>query len=822
MISDRQLASWLRWLVYASALIPLVIFAQYLSPFHFGKVIVFRAIVEVMLVLYVLLAWRDRSYLPKAHPITWAFLAFTLAFTLTTITSVSPLPSFWGTLERMGGLFTFWHYFAFYIIAVSVLRSKEDWRTLLDLMVAVGLVSAIYGFLQKTDWSSFILGAGNRTRPFGTIGNAALFAGYQIVIAFLAVTLLFTKRLGPNAPMEPGLAEKGGKILAWGLGAAFLLALLSLEQGLWVVPVGLVSYGAYLLAAAMGKARWFYGIAAALMFVAIITTAVRGSLLGIGVGAIIFALLWSTFSRSKRSKTVLLGLLAGAVLFFFLAILLRSTSLVKDSGYLSRITDFSSSTYTVQTRFWAWSAGLNGWSENPRYMLAGWGPENFNIPFSKYFNPKFFTGPGAETFFDRAHNTFIEFLVTMGLVGLLTYLALLGALLWTLVRFTRHDDDRRVLGIGLTAMTVAYAIHNSFIFDTSANFLVFFTVLAFVVHVAQRGLDGEVPAARLPAGKPKHSRLEGRHLGAGAVMSVAAAALIIVTGVQPTMANYAATRGIVAGWRGDFMGAVNSFREAIEYDTPGRYEFRHRFAQYLLEISAVEDADEKVPQLKDVVARAITDVERNIAQSPHDYLPLLYLSRLHLVLGKGDPASPHNNTALDYSMRALEISPTFVRTYYEVAQAYLNKQDFAKAYEWFGKAAELNPDVPITRWYMALVLIQQGQLANDNALIRRGLEEAAVALQMGYPMTESDVQKLVAAYVRLGDFESVANIYLRLLSSFPDRSLYWEQLVAVYLRMGNSDLAIKAIRQALAQPGVAADQAFQKKAQNTLKELGVK
>ena len=97
-MTEPTLAKWLRWLVYASTLIPLVIFAQYISPFHFGKVVILRSIVQAMVALWLLLIWRHPEYRPKAHPITWAFLAFTLAFTLTSITSVAWLQSWWGTL----------------------------------------------------------------------------------------------------------------------------------------------------------------------------------------------------------------------------------------------------------------------------------------------------------------------------------------------------------------------------------------------------------------------------------------------------------------------------------------------------------------------------------------------------------------------------------------------------------------------------------------------------------------------------------------------------------------------------------------------------
>lgn len=795
-------------MVYAAAFVPLVIFAQYISPFHFGKVIVLRTIVEAMVVLYALLVWREPSYRPKGSPITWAFLAFTLAFTLTSITSVSPLQSVWGTLERMGGLFTFWHYFAFYIIAVSVMRTRQHWRTLLDMMIAVGVVSAMYGILQKTGWS-FILGSGERARPFGTIGNAALFAGYQILVAFMGVTLSLMPKFGPKAGAGPRATERGWKWIGTGLVSTLLVSLIFNTQGLWVIPVGATMYGVFLLFSGAGKGLWFYAGSTAIMFIAIIMTAVRGSLLGLAVAAVVFFALWSVINRSRRGKMFLLWVLSGVVLFVFFAVTFRDTSFVQSSGYLKRITDFSSSTFTVQTRFWAWTAGLEGWSESPRYMLVGWGPEDFNIPFSEHFNPKFFTGPGAETLFDRAHNMFVEVLVTMGAVGELAYLSIFAVLVWTLWKFTRFDDERRTLGIGLIAMTSAYVVHNCFIFDTSANFLTFFMLLAFVTHVVRSGLEDA------PAQKQEKARVRpwtGIQTAAASVLVVLAVIVIYQYNVKPAQANYATTRAIVAGWGGDFGTAVAKFRESIAYGTAGRYEFRNRFAQYLLEVSSSADTS-KVAGFNDLLLEAIGDVKQNVAESPRDYLPLLYMSRMYLVLGKGDTKSPYNDMALQLDQQALAISPTFVRTYYEIAQAYLNKLDYANAYLWFDKARQLNPDVAITYWYMGIVDVQRGQNA-------RGLQEIRMAIEKGYQLSESDAVKLANTYIQSGDVKSAVMLYEQLVRQFPTKIDYWSQLIAGYIQLKDRDNAVSALRRALAQPGVGDDPTFKAKALAALQQLG--
>lgn len=811
-MQEPQLAKWLRGLIYASAFIPLVIFAQFISPFHFGKVMVFRSIVQIMLGGYLLLIWRDRSYIPKSNPITWAFLAFTIVFTLTSITSVAWLQSFWGTLERMGGLFTFWHYFAFYLIAVSVMRTRRDWQILLDLVISVGVVSALYGYLQRFDITT-IIGSGARQRIFGTIGNPALFAGYQILVAYLALTLVFIKR----TMIVP---SKSAITVGIGLGAAVLVGLLSniipWLGGLWVVPLGYAIYGVLLwIAGSERGARWFYICASGLTFLAVMMTAVRGSLLAIAVASLVFALLWSTLYRSRKAKNALLGGIAALAVFVVLAMALRSTSFVQNSPYLKRVTDFSAQTTTVQTRFWAWSAGFKGWGENVKTVTVGWGPENFNIPFSKYFNPKFFTGPGAETFFDRAHNMFVEVLVTMGALGLLAYLSMFAMLFWMLIRMMRFSDERRIIGIGFTAMTVAYLIHNAFIFDTSANFITFFLLIAFVAHIAMRGLNDSNLEPRIS--NLRSISWTGGQKMIATILAFGAVITVYATNIRPAVANFATTRAIVAGWQGDWATAVAKFRQSIAYDTPGRYEFRHRFAQYLLGVSTSEDVS-RVSDFQPVAIGIIADIDKNIAENPMDYLPYLYQSRLYIMLGKNDAKSAYNDKALEKSMKALEISPTFVRTYYEVAQAYINKGDLSTALQWFVKAKDLNPNVGTTYWYMGIVRYQIAAKTEDMKGIKEAVGYLTTAVERGYGLSESDGQKLVSAYAQIGDIAHAIPVLEQMTKDYPTKSQYWGSLATAYAQTGRKEEAISAARKVLELS--AGDPATKAEAEQFIRSLG--
>ncbi len=718
------MAKVLRWCVYTIPFISLVIFSDYISPFHFGKVIIFRSMIEIMAVLYLMLVFQDRAYLPRTNRIFWTLLAFAGAFSISTIFSVLPYASFWGSLERMGGLWTFWHYFVFFVITTCVIRTREQWYRLLDISIFVSILSSFYGFGQRTD-IAFFVGSGGRERIFGTIGNPALFAGYEIINFFLALMLVVRPETTPG------------------------------RKGL-------------------------YGTAIVLNGIAILMTVVRGSVIGLGVGVFIFAAMYYLKFRSKIAKGVVMAGVAAvivAVVIVFTPI--HNTQFIASSRYLSRLTDTSFDSYTAKTRFWAWEAGLTGWKETPKTILVGWGPENFNIPFSKHFNPLFFAGPGSETLFDRAHNMFVEILVTMGLLGFIMYLSMFWGAFSGLSRVARMRSDDYVMKAGMVSLIVAYMIHNAFIFDTSANFIAFFTVLGFISFLLN-SLESRPPATVRRIMPQALVNL------VGGVLMVAAVVLVYRTNIVSAYANYATTRGIVKGWSNDFSGAMASYKDSINYDVAGKYEYRHRMAQAVLEYT---NGKKLSPEVVDALKYSIAEVQKNADENPPDYLPLLYISRMYIMLGKEDIDSPYNDEALKYSMKALDISPTFVRTYYEIAQAYLNKKDPKSAAEYFKRAAQLNPDVGISYWYWGITLIESGDLQG-------GLEKAQRAIEKGYSLGEAEYPRLINVYVKLGDLKKVVESYEALIAIASTNAQYRASLAVAYARIGQTQKGIEQARKA--------------------------
>ena len=434
-------------------------------------------------------------------------------------------------------------------------------------------------------------------------------------------------------------------------------------------------------------------------------------------------------------------------------------------------------------------------------LFRSWGPENFDVPFSKYFNPKFFRGPGSETLFDRAHNMFVEILVTMGLLGLLSYLSIFVASFKVLWNKLNERKDDVVYAIGFIPLIVAYMIHNSFIFDTSANFFVFFTILGFISFISASKEEREKSI------KPKLTRVNSGLFGSiGVGLFVVATVAIYNFNVLPSVANYTTTRAIIAGWGNDFDSAIAYYKNALQYNVQGKYEIRHRFAQYVLEQTNSGKLDQKKI---DALHNAIDAVQKNIDENKPDYLPYLYMSRLYITLGKDNPKSQFNDKALEYSLAALKIAPDFVRTYYEVGQGYLNKEDYANAAAYFKKAAELNPEVGLSYWYWGIVEVQRGNVDLGLSIIEGIIKSGK------YVPTENDMQKLIGLYSKANDVPRILWASGVLVSLKPDNAQYHASYAVAYARAGQFDNAVQEAKKA-----AELDPNFESEAHSFVQSLG--
>src|SRR3989344_9111447 len=109
-------------------------------PYITGKNFVFRILIELAFLCYILLALKEPKYRPRASLIMWAVLAFVAWMAVATVLSVDPIRSFWSNFERMEGYIGLLHLFFYFFLLASLFRSERDWSVFFHTSLAASVI----------------------------------------------------------------------------------------------------------------------------------------------------------------------------------------------------------------------------------------------------------------------------------------------------------------------------------------------------------------------------------------------------------------------------------------------------------------------------------------------------------------------------------------------------------------------------------------------------------------------------------------------------------------------------------------------------------
>ncbi len=716
----------LRFGILAVLFLPLVYWRDTFSPFEFTKGLVFRVVVEVLFVIWLALALVDKKYRPRVNVVFWLVNAWFLGYLVTSILGVDWSRSFWGTLERMGGFITQLHLWMYFIMLVAMFKTREDWELFFKISIVASFLNSLYALGQKANLGEFILGSGV-TRVFGTVGNAALFAGYTLFNFFWALYFL----------LQPKLSS------AW---------------------------------------RKFMAVAVILQFATILMTAVRGSIIALLVGLVVVGLFYAFLGDNKKIKKGVLGVVALIVVASFSFWLARNTQTVQNNGFLKRVTDISLQTKTIQTRFWTWQIAWEAFSEKPAF---GWGPENFSVGFARHFNPLFFESFGSETFWDRAHNLFLDILASMGLFGFAIYLSMIVVALYTLWKIFKAKGEWRMLSVFAFVILLVYHIHTSFIFDNFPTYLMFFSLLGLLSWVfSQTGLAEEENKDVQHQDKKAEVQKPKTWLVFCGLFIVFLLSFPLLFG--PLNTNYTGTRALVASWAKKHQETIADYHAALESGAFSSFEVRHRLASYAYDVAREQKQSKE--EIQATLDFAISEVRKNVSEHPLDYLPYLYLGRLLDYKAIYDA-----NAALEAEValnKAIELNPYYPRIYYEIGQVQIIRDKYQDALATYKKALELNPKVGVSYWYMAVTY----SYLKD---YKSAVEYVNLAQEHSYVFSNvAEVKQAANFYAEVKDYPKTVVWYKKALELDSKDAQTWASLAAAYKEIGKDDQAVEAAQKA--------------------------
>lgn len=412
-----------------------------LFPFIVGKYVWFRGTVDFALIAFLLgLLLRDdngemwgRVKAVLKQPLVFAVSLFVVVFLLAGFFGVDPAMSFWSNFERGEGGFQLLHFWAWFVLLITLFKEEKDWHTLFNFALVGGVLMAGYGLLAGLGMKGFIGPKFGADRISGSIGNPAYTAAYSIFMLFYIAYLLVSKYRAK--------LRSAGAFVLYALGIIFFFTfLLAGTRGAFLgLVTSVVAFLGFFVYAHKAWRKWFVSAIVILVL-----------LVGLGI----------KFQNSKFIQAI--------------------------PG--SRIFDISVTTKTFEDRSYMWTIALDGAKIHP---LLGWGPENYLRIFDTQFNVKYFKpAEGFGAWFDRAHSIYFDYLAEIGILGLISFL---GIFVVFYVQFFKKKNDETTVLHGhstiqralLFSILVAYLVQGIVLFDVLPIYMNVFLILAFGAYQFQ-------------------------------------------------------------------------------------------------------------------------------------------------------------------------------------------------------------------------------------------------------------------------------------------------------------------------------------------------
>ncbi len=704
-----NIKSYLTWTIIAGCfsilLTPLIVAGSLFFPFITGKAFYFRFIIEVLGLLWLLRMFWYPETRPRLSLVTIAMASFGIIVSLATIFSLHPVHSFWSNFERMEGLVTYLHLGLFWLVLSSTLVSEKVWRAYLVASVGVSLIICGYGFFQLAGVFEIHQSS---VRLDATLGNAIYLAVYLLIHIFLTLYLMIGNR------------SKFWQIVGW----------------LAVVTQATVLY----------------------------FTATRGAILGLIGGLMVTGAILIIRPPSPAWRRRSLYGLAVIVVLIGAFIGLRQASFIQNSPVLSRFANISAHETTTESRLIIWQMSLKGFTEHP---LLGWGPENYNVVFNKYYDPRLWP---QEQWFDRSHNIFLDWLISAGVLGLVSYLGLFGVSLYYL--WSRRRLFTSMEQAILTGMLAAYFFHNIFVFDNLVSYILFISVLGYVHFRALAG-KSELTKRKIP-------------VPISGVLSVMAVIIFGVT-VYFAMAKPfdTATTLIKALSTRSAEESLSYFDQALRSSYLGRAEARLQMLSTAHQV--VRQPSISTSTKQDFVSRTISEQQAQLLELPDEARYTLFFGSFLTNLG-------YPNDGLALLKKAVDLSPRKQTIKFELVSNALQRNQVDEALAIAKEAFELDPSFPEARRLYGLLLLQKEKFVEADEILTYTNPRTGAVLELD--------ERFINMYVALKRYDKVLELWQAKVAADPTNVQNIFSLAAAFLAAGDRTNAIKEINSAISiDPG---------------------
>jgi tetratricopeptide (TPR) repeat protein/O-antigen ligase len=549
-------------------LVPLTYDPFCLNPYYFVKSLVLVFLVCMLLGLVLAqwllskhdIGWKGLLDKFKRSPLQVAVLSFGLIWIISTACSIMPYKSLWGNLAGSVGLLPNISWIIFFLILSQKIRSrKQVYRALYALVLSSGILSLI-GILQFF-YAPWDMRGG---RVLSIEGNPLSLSGFIAMVLPVTLLLIILAWYSPHAKIRKLVGFSG------------LLAIFALQA--WCLV--LAQYSITLL-----------------LFV---------------IGIFTFFVLIGIFLQRKTT----LGLSILSLLFIVLvAVALLGQMIIPENGVSPGESRTQNATVaeqvglgTLPIRLQTWRCAIEVITQSPEipYLqdnfhclrrLIGYGPETFIAMSQTRFPPAWKASYTFESLvISQPENHYLYLALTLGILGLLAFLVILGIFFYKGFRYLLRcrERDSILLMSAFIAAIVQYCAHVFFDPSVITAELVFWLVLALTVAEIRIHSEGEITLPKQPVDMEEEGQ-KTMETGPGLMKKLSAVTVFIIfiaigagLTATPLLANTYIQSGLTL-YNKDKNAAMAMYSAAVRIEP--RQSYYQNFLGNLAYMMAQESSD---------------------------------------------------------------------------------------------------------------------------------------------------------------------------------------------------------------------------------------
>lgn len=631
------------WILF---FVPLLFLPSFEDPFRFSKIIFFYFLTVFLILTNAIKIFLEKKFFLPPKSVAFSIFFFVFIFFLSTLTSIHRLTSFFGIHEAYIGSFV--HLVALLIFAFSVLQI--DWtKRFYQVSVYISAAAAIASLFALEQFSQYFYDFAEIYRVRSTIGE-------------------------PN---------RLGFFLSAALPFCLFLFLTSKQK--WVKFINFFN--------------------CLLVLATILLTFSRSCWIGLFLTFIIIIFILLLFLK-KEIKPAFEKIVRENKFYLIILVILTAFFLpslgkkVLDRN-LSVIEDLRTGGGSVNIRLQNWQVVWKTVKNREKWHqhFLGTGPSTIAYTFLKNrpvsFNRNLIEKDWITV---TVRNQFLDLLTNVGILGLISFLAILTAILFYIYKNIKKFAKRAIFWPIFSCFLVIF-FTSFFYYQTIETSIYFWFGIDLLMALSKR----------LKVGFKKISRLAILVLG-GYLFFIC---LFIL--VRITLADLALSNG--------------KYKEATGLN-PYNDFYQRQLAYYLLQQTEEKKDLEKAKLAIEAAQKAtrlnsISSLDQYVLQVTNYRIGVLFDKKFHQV-------------ALEAGEKRISLDPTHAGPYDTQGLVYLDLGRLEEALKHFQKAIEVDPDYAVSYLHVGETLKQMGKIDEAIEYYQKALEK-----DPNWPFAEEELQKVI-------------------------------------------------------------------------------